>query len=371
VDISAFRRRLDRATLLRLVQAAVAAGVAWELAQLIPGHGQPFFAPIAAVIALGGEPGTRGRMALEMMVGVALGILFGALLVETVGVGGWQLVVGVLVALVVPTALGGRPMVRNQAAASVILMVALHQPGSNVAVDRLADALIGGGLGILLAQVLFPADPLALLSNAEQRLRTDLADAIDAVAAALVQRDVQAMERALDRIDSLDDRTFETALGTARHVARRAPRRRRQRHAVEAYAAIEHELSVASADARTLATAGLRMLRKEEQPPSESVELLANVAAAFRDCDVAKAERARALAPQLHGTLGLQALAHAADALAIEAQRMQAQRPATARPASAFSTVMTETTARRRRTDADADAALMRDRSSEREHADA
>src|SRR4051794_11153140 len=105
MDVRALRRRLDNPTLLRLGQAAVAAGVAWELAQLIPGHGQPFFAPIAAVIALGGEPGTRGRMAVEMIVGVALGILFGALLVGVADVGGWQLVVGVLVALVVPTAL--------------------------------------------------------------------------------------------------------------------------------------------------------------------------------------------------------------------------------------------------------------------------
>src|SRR4051794_11891043 len=99
MDIRAVRRRLDRATLIRMGQAAFAAGAAWELAHLIPRHGQPFFAPIAAVIALGAEPGTRGRQALEMIVGVTLGIVFGALLVGAAGAGGWQLVVGVLVAL--------------------------------------------------------------------------------------------------------------------------------------------------------------------------------------------------------------------------------------------------------------------------------
>src|SRR5579884_2493767 len=191
MDLRAVRRRLDRAVLIRLAQASLAAGAAWELAQLIPGHGAPFFAPIAAVIALAGEPGTRGRMALEMIVGVALGILFGALLVDTVGTGGWQLVLGVAVALLLPTALGARPMVRNQAAASVILMVALNQPGSNLAVQRLADALIGGGLGILLAQLLFPTDPLQLLADAESGLRADLAHAIDRVGRALALGDVE------------------------------------------------------------------------------------------------------------------------------------------------------------------------------------
>jgi len=48
MDVRAVRRRLDRATLIRMGQAAFAAGAAWELAQLIPGHGQPLFAPIAA-----------------------------------------------------------------------------------------------------------------------------------------------------------------------------------------------------------------------------------------------------------------------------------------------------------------------------------
>ena len=341
-DLRAIRRRLDPATLLRAAQAALAAGAAWELARLIPGHGQPFFAPIAAVIALGGEPGTRGRQALEMIVGVALGILLGAALVDAGGTGGWQLVVGVLIAFTVPTAFGARPMVRNQAAASVILMVALRQPGTNVAVQRLADALIGGGLGILLAQLLFPTNALELLARAERTLRDDLAHAIDCVASALAARDAEAMERALDRVDALDDHAVHAALGTARHVSRRAPRRRRQRRAVEAYAAIAHELFVAEADARTLATGGLRMLRNDEHPPLEAVDAVHAIAAAWRENDEEAAARARELARTLDGSLGLQALAHAVDALGIEAQRSLSRRPATVPPPSALSTVMTE-----------------------------
>jgi sugar porter (SP) family MFS transporter len=343
MDIRAVRRRLDRATLIRMGQAAFAAGAAWELARLIPGHGQPFFAPIAAVIALGAEPGTRGRQATEMIVGVTLGILFGALLVATAGAGGWQLVVGVLVALLIPTALGARPMVRNQAAASVILMVALHQPGSSLAVQRLADALIGGGLGIVIAQLLFPTDPLALLATAERALRDDLAAALDEVADALERRDAEAMESSLARVDALDDRKLEATLATARHVVRRAPRRRRARRAVEAYAAIAHELSIATADARTLATGGLRMLRRADAPAPEAVALVRELAGVWRNGGDASDIRTRAQA--LTGSLGLQAAAHALDALALEAQRAERERGATVPPASTLSTVMAETAA--------------------------
>src|SRR5581483_3878458 len=159
------RSRLDRGTVWLIVQSAAAAGISWELALQVPNHGRPFFAPIAAVISLGATRGRRGRQAIEMMTGVALGILLGAGLVAVAGVGAWQLVVGTLVALVLTTAAGATPMIRNQAAASVILVVALHAPGSNLALQRLVDALIGGGIAIVLARLLFPVNPLELVRN--------------------------------------------------------------------------------------------------------------------------------------------------------------------------------------------------------------
>src|SRR5436305_12561984 len=97
------RERLDPETLRRIAQSVVAAGAAWELALQIPGHGQPFFAPVAAVIALGAERGRRGRQAIEMMIGVTIGILLGAAIVAVAGAGAWQLVVGTAVALVIAT----------------------------------------------------------------------------------------------------------------------------------------------------------------------------------------------------------------------------------------------------------------------------
>ncbi len=63
------RRRWEalRPSLWRITQAAVAAALAWRLARLIPHHLRPFFAPVAAVIAMGAVPGMRGRQALELI----------------------------------------------------------------------------------------------------------------------------------------------------------------------------------------------------------------------------------------------------------------------------------------------------------------
>lgn len=125
--------------LARIAQSALAAGVSWELALQIPGHGQPFFAPIAAVIGLGAQRGRCGRQAIEMILGVAIGILIGAGLIEVAGAGAWQIVVATIVTFVLATAVDAPPVVRVQSAASAILVVALHRPGGNIALQRLVD----------------------------------------------------------------------------------------------------------------------------------------------------------------------------------------------------------------------------------------
>ena len=57
------RRNLDPRTLGQLAQSAVAAAISWEIALQLPGSSsQPFFAPMAAAIALNAELG-RARAA--------------------------------------------------------------------------------------------------------------------------------------------------------------------------------------------------------------------------------------------------------------------------------------------------------------------
>ena len=318
------RSRLDRETLGRIAQSAAAAGIAWELALQIPNHGRPFFAPIAAVIGLAADRGRRGRQAIDMIVGVGLGILIGAGLVAVAGVGAWQLVVGTAVALVLATALGTRPVIRTQAAASTILIVALHVSGSNVAWQRLIDALIGGGIAILLARFLFPVDPLDLVRREAAGLRRQLADLLEALADALERRNRNDAEGVVAKLDAIDDRRLEDALSVARDVVRSAPRRRPLRRRLAALGTSWHELDRSAADARAIAAGALRLL---DTAPDEAPAAVRAAAAAVRTTEPAaareRAEEARRAARALldrDDSLGASVLAHGVAAVAEHAR---------------------------------------------------
>jgi uncharacterized membrane protein YgaE (UPF0421/DUF939 family) len=329
------RRRFDRAVAGRTVQTALAAGAAWELARQIPGHTQPFFAPIAAVIGLTAEPGLRGRHAVRLIAGVAVGISIGAGIVSIAGRGALQVVAAVAVSLVVTTAAGSPPVTVGQSAASAILVVALHQPGSNVALQRLVDALVGGALAILLAQLLFPIDPIMLVRRESQHLRDDLAASLRELAHALDDHDRERADRALARIDSIDPQRVHAALVLARDVAKRAPRRRAARRRLEPLDPLVAALDAAGADARAAATGVQRTLGAEKSAPREAGEALRAIADGLDAVDPAKVREAVRRAREEANTarsadasLGVGVLAHAIHAMADELDRVAEAREA-------------------------------------------
>ena len=77
------RARLRRLESKRwqIAQCALAAGVAWLIAADLFGHPTPFFAPVAAVVALGTSYGQRLRRVAEVTIGVAVGVFLADLLV--------------------------------------------------------------------------------------------------------------------------------------------------------------------------------------------------------------------------------------------------------------------------------------------------
>jgi hypothetical protein len=120
------RARTLRATGVTLVQTAVAAGTAWLLAHDVLGHKNAFFAPVAAVIALGISPGGRRRRAVEMVIGVAVGIAVGELLTRAIGTGAAQVGLVVLLAMTAAILLGGGPLIASQAASSAVLVATVR-----------------------------------------------------------------------------------------------------------------------------------------------------------------------------------------------------------------------------------------------------
>ena len=113
------------------LQTAVAAGVAWELCVRVLGHPRPIFAPIVAIVAMGFTSGQRGRAAVLLVVGVAIGIGIGDVLVRVLDRGGIEVTVVVFVAMTLTLFLTREPLVVVQAGISAALLVG---------VDRQTDA---------------------------------------------------------------------------------------------------------------------------------------------------------------------------------------------------------------------------------------
>src|SRR5688500_2174154 len=117
--LSAGYERL-RTSVWSVLQAAVAASLAYFVAEVLVGHEQPFFAPIAAVICLSVTLGQRNRRAFELVFGVAVGLMVADLLVLVIGNGTLQIAVVVLLAMAAAVFFGGGTILVNQAAVSAV-----------------------------------------------------------------------------------------------------------------------------------------------------------------------------------------------------------------------------------------------------------
>jgi hypothetical protein len=88
-----------QAAAMPICQTAAAAGIAWWIATDVLHHTTPIFAPIAATIALGLNAGVRTRRAIEMVLGVSLGVVIGDALIDVIGTGPLQMGLTVLLAM--------------------------------------------------------------------------------------------------------------------------------------------------------------------------------------------------------------------------------------------------------------------------------
>jgi uncharacterized membrane protein YgaE (UPF0421/DUF939 family) len=222
-----------------LVQTSVAAGLAWYLAHDVLNHPQPFFAPIAAAVSLSVSNVLRAQRAIQMMIGVTLGIGLGTLVQLALGPGAISLAVAALIALCAAVLIGhgyiGHGMMfANQTVVSAILVLALFRSG--VGWERLFDALIGGCLAIFFAVVLFPADPLMLLRRARVGVLGVLQGVLTRTADIAAGRREPAPDWPLSAVDRVHGQLggLIEARTTARHVVRIAPRRWGLRDAVGA-----------------------------------------------------------------------------------------------------------------------------------------
>jgi uncharacterized membrane protein YccC len=280
------RTRLERLRLSwrSVLQVGVAAAGAWIVATEVFGHRAPFFAPVSAIITLGLTITQRGRRAIEVAIGVAVGIAVGDLLVLAIGVGAGQLALVVMLATSLAIFLGSGQMLATQAAVSAALVATLQPPTDGVTFARFLDALAGGTIALIVNALVLPADPVALVRRAARPLLEELAETLDDIARAVVDRDRRQAEAALMRARGIDELSgrFIDAVIASREMTRFAPPRRRLRGRVEGYADIATQADLAVRNVRVLARGTIRAVRLDENVPPQVAEAVRELAAAVR-----------------------------------------------------------------------------------------
>lgn len=323
IEEAAERSRLSaraRAERLRdagrsILQATLAATLAWLVATEIVGHSDPFFAPVSAMITLGLTQGERGRRAVEVVLGVTLGIAIADLLVIELGTGWWQLALVVSLSMSIALLLGSAQLFAQQAAVSAALVATLQPPDDGVSFARAVDALLGGGIALAISALVLPAHPGRIVREAAAPVLAELAGVLDDVAAALAARDREDAQAALARGRQIDElaRNLDEALVVGRETAWLAPPRRRLLGTVDTYAEAATQIDLAVRNVRVLARGARRAIDLEENIPPEVAESLRELAAAVRglgealdDPERAEAVRGPALRAAGKATLVLQ-----------------------------------------------------------------
>ena len=267
-----------------IFQASVSAAVAWFIATEVLGHPRPFFAPVSAIITLGITVGQRPQRAAEVAIGVALGIAIGDLLILEIGTGTAQLALVVGLATSVAIFLGSGQMLATQAAVSAALVATLQPPTDGISFARFLDALVGGGVALVINALVLPARPLDLMRRGAEPLLDELAAALEDVAVAVERRDRELAVASLERARAIDELSarFGEAVDVSRETTRYAPPRRRARGAVESYADAAGRIDLAVRNVRVLARGTIRALSLDENVPPEIAGALRDLAEAVR-----------------------------------------------------------------------------------------
>src|SRR3954447_17550599 len=278
------RRERVIATARPILQASVAAALAWLLATEVVGHATPFFAPISAVITLGLTVGQRRRRAVELAAGVSVGIFVADLLVRAIGTGTWQVGVVTGLAMLAATLVGGGTLLASQAGASAVLVATL-QPPEGFDFTRSLDALVGSVTALVVGALLLPIDPVRLVREGVGPVLDRLAVVLGLIADSLEHRDARDAERALGAVGRLDDQygQLTATLWEAGAPARISLSRRGSLTRLDRYVVAVGELGLAIENTRALARGATRAIALDDSIPPEVPAAIYELATAARE----------------------------------------------------------------------------------------
>lgn len=264
-----------------LAQSTLAGTTAWVVARRVDDERLPFFAPIVAIVVLNFARGERGLHAVRLIVGVAIGIGCGEVVVLLLGSTVVALASAAFVAMAATLAVTDSRLALNQAGAAAVLTVVFA--GGEADYARLVDAFIGVGVALVFTQVLFSPEPVALVRRAERQALRGIADELRRAARHLA-RDDAPHEPDLSRLRRLRGQIVD--VGWAGAASLRAARRSvLWRHRARRLAPVTEtagQLELLGSSCMTfLRTASLTRDREQRRRLAPHVEELAEVVAAL------------------------------------------------------------------------------------------
>lgn len=256
-------RRL-RSNWVPLVESTVAATLAWIVATVVVGHQSPFFAPAAAIIVLGQARGIRVRKTVEILIGIAGGVLLADVVAQLLG-SHTTLTIFVLIVstLTITTAIGANGVAVVQAAVSALYVAVIAPPTQTLVPVRFIDALVGGTIALVVNQLAVVHDPLAALIRQMREISEQVCDVIDRTAAAIDAHDQEAAQDALDRARTVDAAVaaLRIEVAAAAEVLRLDVWRQHRRAGVQTIETASRQIDYAVRGVRVLARAGLTLTR--------------------------------------------------------------------------------------------------------------
>lgn len=298
-------RRL-RVSAFPVLQCALAAGLAWFVANDLFHHHNPFFAPIAAVVSLGLSLGARVRRSFELIAGVTVGIGIGDTLISLIGTGAWQITLVVGLAMATAIFLDGGPIISMQAGTSAVLVATLIPPQQGGGADRMLDALIGGLVGFLVV-TLVPVHPVLRARKSAADILGTASAVLALVADGLVANDPkpikEGLQKARESQSAIDG--LRSSLSGGREISRLAPLYWNSRERFDRLAAAADPIDNAMRNIRVLARRSLTLVRDDEildprlvdevEKLSHAVDVLRRVVLADPGQQPDRAEAARVL----------------------------------------------------------------------------
>jgi uncharacterized membrane protein YgaE (UPF0421/DUF939 family) len=229
-----------------------------------------------------------------------------------IGTGGWQIGLIVLLAILVATAVGGGTPLVMQAASSAVLVSTLTSSTGHPW-TRFLDALVGGGVGLVVMTVLLPLNPLTVVQRAADPALRALADGLHEVATALRNRDRDGVDAALTHLQAAEASfaAFAAGVAAARENVAFAPARWRSRGALAQYVDGETQVTHALRNVRVLIRRASTGLGDDEVFP----EVLATAIGLLGDAvDLLRQEWAKVVEPLAARQRALSAVSEAAKA---------------------------------------------------------